>query len=40
MKKKLLKLLVEDRDFIFWSVELGRKAKKGRLKFILMGESS
>ena len=32
MKQKLLGEFKKEKDFIDWSVELGRKAKKGRYK--------
>ena len=35
LKEKMLKDLEKEKDFIDWSVELGKKAKKGRLKRIL-----
>ena len=35
MKKELLNNLKKEKEFIDWSVELGRDAKKGRLKKIL-----
>lgn len=34
-REELLGKLKEERDFIEWSVDLGRKAKKGRMKRIL-----
>ena len=35
MKKELLNNLKKEKEFIDWSVKLGRDAKKGRLKKIL-----
>ncbi len=32
LKEKLLKQLNEEKELIEWSVELGRKAKKGRFE--------
>ena len=34
LKEELLNKLEKEKDFIDWSVELGRRAKKGRLKKI------
>ena len=32
LKQQMLKELDKEKDFIDWSVDLGRKAKRGRLK--------
>lgn len=32
LKRELLKDLDKEKDFVNWSVELGRKAKQGRVK--------
>ncbi len=38
-KEKLLNQFEKEKEFIDWSVELGKKAKKGRLKRLKYGEN-